>query len=69
MYLLLVTGLKSAYALKCKCNECFKHQRSSTLLYKHNPTCGGVGVEVALPPDMISSVMSFPPWLGSRILI
>lgn len=32
-------------------------------------TCGGVGVEAVLPPDMISSVMSRPPWLGSRILI
>lgn len=24
-------------------------------------TCGGVGVDVVLPPDMISSVMSRPP--------
>ena len=32
-------------------------------------TCGGVGVVVDLPPDMISSVMSRPPWLGSRIVI
>lgn len=31
--------------------------------------CGGVGVVVDLPPDMISSVISRPPWLGSRILI
>lgn len=32
-------------------------------------TCGGVGVVVDLPPDIISSVISRPPWLGSRILI
>lgn len=32
-------------------------------------TCGGVGVVADLPPDIISSVMSRPPWLGSRILI
>lgn len=43
-------------------------------------TCGGVGVEEGRPtggvglrlpptPDMISSVMSLPPWLGSRIRI
>lgn len=35
----------------------------------YQQTCGGVGVEVVLPPDIISSVMSRPPWLGSRILI
>lgn len=33
------------------------------------PTCGGVGVVADRPPDMISSVMSRPPWLGSRIII
>lgn len=32
-------------------------------------TCGGVGVDEVLAPDMISSVMSLPPWLGSRIRI
>lgn len=32
-------------------------------------TCGGVGVEPLRPPDIISSVMSRPPWLGSLILI
>lgn len=32
-------------------------------------TCGGVGVEEERPPDIISSVISRPPWLGSRILI
>lgn len=44
------------------------------------PTCGGVGVEEGWPtggvefllpdpPAMISSVISLPPWLGSRIRI
>lgn len=37
--------------------------------WRHQQTCGGVGVEVVLPPDIISSVMSRPPWLGSHILI
>lgn len=42
-------------------------------------TWGGVGVDVGLPmggvgfllppPDIISSVMSLPPWFGSLILI
>lgn len=32
-------------------------------------TCGGVGVDEVLAPDIISSVMSLPPWLGSRIRI
>lgn len=31
--------------------------------------CGGVGVEPLRPPDIISSVISRPPWLGSLILI
>lgn len=31
--------------------------------------CGGVGVEPLRPPDIISSVMSRPPWFGSLILI
>lgn len=45
----------------------------------HSLTWGGVGVDVGLPmggvgfllppPDIISSVMSLPPWFGSRILI
>lgn len=43
--------------------------QSETSLIKRIPTCGGVGVVADLPPDMISSVMSRPPWLGSRILI
>lgn len=32
-------------------------------------TCGGVGVDEVLAPDIISSVMSLPPWFGSRIRI
>lgn len=31
-------------------------------------TMGGVGFLLP-PPDMISSVISLPPWFGSRILI
>lgn len=48
-------------------------------LHGHFVTWGGVGVEVGLmmggvgfllpPPDIISSVISLPPWFGSRIRI
>lgn len=44
---------------------------------KEERPAGGVTMEVGCPaggvgfllPNMISSVMSFPPWLGSRIRI
>lgn len=42
-----------------------RHPRTSQHLA---PTCGGVGVVIKhLTPDMSSSVISGPPWLGSRM--
>lgn len=38
-------------------------------LSKSIHTCGWLSMVVDLKPDMISSVMSRPSWLGSRILI
>lgn len=42
---------------------------SQGITQRTDSTWGGVGVEAVRAPDMISSVISFPPWFGSRIRI
>lgn len=54
---------------KGPCDPGQNRHPSQGITQRADSTWGGVGVEAVRAPDIISSVISFPPWFGSRIRI